>query len=60
MILIEFKTGKELEVNSKEEVMNILIYCNPTMIRHYQQQMKHTRIIGFGPIIELERIENER
>ena len=58
-ILTEFKTGREITVCNSEEVLNILRFCNPTMIRHYQNQMKHTKIIGFGKNIKLERVNNE-
>ncbi len=55
-ILIEFKTGREITVCNSEEVITILRFCNPTMIKHYQKQMKHTKIIGFGTQIKLETI----
>ena len=46
--LIEFKTGRKIEINSAKELIEILKYCNPMMIRHYQNQLKNTIIHGFG------------
>lgn len=57
--LIEFKTGRKIEINSAKELIEILKYCNPMMIRHYQNQLKNTIIHGFGEEIKLKRVVNE-
>ena len=54
--LIEFKTGHKIEINSAKELIEILKYCNPMMIRHYQNQLKNTIIHGFGEEIKLKRV----
>lgn len=54
--LIEFKTGRKIEINSAKELIEILKYCNPLMIKHYQNQLKNTRIHGFGEEIKLKRL----
>ncbi len=54
--LIEFKTGRKIEINSAKELIEILKYCNPMMIRHYQNQLKNTIIHGFGEEIKLKRV----
>ncbi len=54
--LIEFKTGRKIEINSAKELIEILKYCNPMMIRHYQNQLKNTIIHGFGEDIKLKRV----
>ena len=54
--LIEFGTGRKIEINSAKELIEILKYCNPMMIRHYQNQLKNTIIHGFGEEIKLKRV----
>ena len=54
--LIEFKTGRKIEINSAKELIEILKYCNPMMIKHYQNQLKNTIIHGFGEEIKLKRV----
>ena len=54
--LIEFKTGRKIEINSAKELIEILKYCNPMMIRHYQNQLKNIIIHGFGEEIKLKRV----
>ncbi len=54
--LIEFKTGRKIEINSAKELIEILKYCNPSMVRHYQNQLKNTIIHGFGEDIKLKRV----
>ena len=54
--LIEFKTGRKIEINSAKELIEILKYCNPMMKRHYQNQLKNTIIHGFGEEIKLKRV----
>jgi hypothetical protein len=54
--LIEFKTGRKIEINSAKELIEILKYCNPMMIRHYQNQLKNTIIHSFGEEIKLKRV----
>ena len=54
--LIKFGTGRKIEINSAKELIEILKYCNPMMIRHYQNQLKNTIIHGFGEEIKLKRV----
>ena len=54
--LIEFRAGRKIEINSAKELIEILKYCNPMMIRHYQKQLKNTIIHGFGEEIKLKRV----
>ena len=54
--MIEFGTGRKIEIHSAKELIDILKYCNPLMIRHYQSQLKNTIIHGFGEEIKLKRI----
>ncbi len=54
--LIEFKTGRKIEINSAKELIDILKYCNPMMKRHYQNQLKNTIIHGFGTDIKLKKV----
>ena len=55
-VLIEFKTGSKIEINSAKDLLVILKYCNPMMVRHYQNQLKNTIIHGLGENIKLKRV----
>ena len=54
--LIEFRAGRKIEINSAKELIEILKYSKPRMIRHYQNQLKNTIIHGFGEEIKLKRV----
>ena len=54
--VIEFKTGKRIEVNTPKELKEILKFCNPSMMRYYKEQLPMLEIKGFGEEIEIKRI----
>lgn len=54
--IIEFKTGKKIEVNTPKDLKEILKYCNPSMMRHYKAQLPMLDIKEFGEAIEIKRI----
>lgn len=54
--VIEFKTGKRIEVNTPKDLKEILKYCNPSMMRYYKQQLPMLEIKNFGEAIEIKRI----
>ena len=55
MLLIKFNTKEELKINNMNEVIELLKYCNPLMIKHYQRQIKNYTLIGSGKDIEVKR-----
>jgi len=54
--IIEFKTGKKIEVNTPKDLKEILKYCNPSMMRYYKEQLPMLEIKNFGEAIEIKRI----
>lgn len=54
--IIEFKTGKKIEVNTPKDLKEILKFCNPSMMRYYKEQLLMLEIKGFGEAIEIKRI----
>ena len=39
MIIIDFKTKKEIEVNTPKDLKKLLIYANPKMLNFYKNQL---------------------
>ena len=39
-----------------KELKEILKYCNPSMMRHYKEQLPTLEIKGFGETIEIKKI----
>lgn len=54
--VIEFKTGKRIEVNTPKDLKEILKYCNPSIMRYYKEQLPMLEIKNFGEAIEIKRI----
>ena len=54
--VIEFKTGKRIEVNTPKDLKEILKYCNPSMMRYYKEQLPMLEIKDFGEAIEIKKI----
>jgi hypothetical protein len=55
MEINEFKTGNKIVVATPKELKEILKFCNPSMMRHYKQQLPELEIKGFGLTIEIKR-----
>lgn len=54
--IVEFKTGKTIEVNTPKELKEILKFCNPSMMRYYKEQLPMLEIKEFGEAIEIKKI----
>ncbi len=54
--IVEFKTGKRVEVNTPKDLKEILKFCNPSMMRYYKEQLPMLEIKEFGEAIEIKRI----
>lgn len=54
--IVEFKTGKIIEVNTPKDLKEILKFCNPLMMRYYKEQLPMLEIKEFGEAIEIKRI----
>lgn len=54
--IVEFKTGKIIEVNTPKDLKEILKFCNPSMMRYYKEQLPMLEIKEFGEAIEIKRI----
>lgn len=55
MELLKYNKKEKIIVNTPKELKELLKYCNPTMIRHYQNQLPQLEIKGFGESIEIIR-----
>ena len=56
MQIVKFKSKEVVEVNTPKELKEILKYCNPSMMRHYKEQLPTLEIKGFGEAIEIKKI----
>jgi hypothetical protein len=60
MKLNEFRTGKIIEVKNPKELKELLKYCNPSMMKHYKQQLPSDIIVTeFGAAIKIKRANEQ-
>ena len=63
MILEEYSTKKDIEIKTIEELKNLLMRCNPTVLNFYKDQLKILKpdieVKGFGAGLKLFEEEKE-